>query len=307
MKQVLLAPNKMPTPKEHKEAGRFPLLASVKMDGRRCLIHKGQLLSRTMKRQPNLNLPKHLAGIIKHSKERGLTLDGELYAHNLPFGELESILKGHDTFIPSSIAFHCFDVLRTEDWGAPTMHFAVRASWTMLLPDLPNLVKVPHALIEDEVQLQQAYEAAIADGYEGLILRNPNGLYKHGRATVNEGIIFKMKAFETADAKVVGWKEQQKLKSDIERTTNEMGKLAKTYKEEDFEPANTMGALIVVDERGREFSLGWGRGWTHAMRQKLWRTRHNLLGQWVEFRYMVAGEKDVPRMPQLLRFREAKD
>lgn len=304
MDQVLLAPNKMPSLSEHE----YPMLASLKMDGRRCLVHKGRLYSRTMKDQPNLHLPAHLAKLLEVSKKVGLTFDGELYSHDIPFDQLERTFKSHDAAIHPTIAFHCFDMMRSDQWGhcLDTFEERYRALSTVLAVTIPNVVRVKQKRIDVAAEAEATYQTAIAAGYEGLILRTAHGLYKHGRATVNENIIFKVKAFETSDAKVIGYEEQVRLKAGIERETNEMGRTARTYKQDDYEPAGTMGALRVVDERGRTFNLGWGRGWTHLKRAELWRNRQSLLTQWVEFRYMVAGEKDLPRMPQLLRFREAK-
>lgn len=303
MEQVLLAPNQMPGFDEH----RYPLFASLKLDGRRCLVQGGQLFSRTMKGQPNLHLPDHLKQLLKLSKAERLSFDGELYSHDIPFGELESTFKSLDAPVHPSIRFHCFDALPTASWGDCGLPFSARKQIVYdYLTGCENVVVVKQAEIGNAHQCRFAYESAIEAGYEGLILRTAGGRYKHGRATLKEGIIFKMKAFETADAVVIGFEEQVRLKAGVVRGVNELGRTAKTYRAEDHEPAGTMGALRVRDEAGREFNMGWGRGWTHLKRANLWARRAKLVGQWVEFRYMVAGEKDLPRMPQLLRFREAK-
>lgn len=307
MKQVLLAPNKMLTAKQMAEQGWFPCLASYKLDGRRCLLTGDRLLTRTMKPQPNLRLSQHLRKAMSVARTHRLYFDGELYAHTVPFGQLESIFKSRDAFIPPNIMFFVFDCVPADEWGECRRPYSERLQFLECLKDVPNVeVLRQHSLMSSEDVIKE-YESALSLGYEGLILRRGEGLYKHGRATLNERNILKMKQFETADAVVIGFTEQKRLRADVVRRENEMGRTAKTYRQEDYEPAGTMGALRVRDEQGREFDLGWGRGWTARDRADLWTNREKLIGEWVEYRFMVAGEKDLPRMPQLIRFRETKE
>ena len=46
------------------------------------------------------------------------------------------------------------------------------------------------------------------DGYEGLMLRAPDGPYKFGRSTVKENTLLKVKNFLDDEAEVIGFKEQ---------------------------------------------------------------------------------------------------
>jgi DNA ligase-1 len=288
------------------------MLASLKLDGRRCLVKKGQLFSRTMKPQPNRNLPAHLKELLKASVELNLAIDGELFSPDLTFSELEGTFKREDGDIHPSIQLYAFDMMLASSWGQP--HKAggfldrnnnLRAFIERVKP--ANVTYLKQRMVSKASEVQALYEGALSSGYEGLILRDPNALYKHGRATVKEGIIFKMKPFDTLDAVVIGYEQQRQLKDGIERATNELGRTARTFKQEDYTVTDNLGALQVRDEKGREFSIGWGRGWTMAKRKELWDRRTTLVGQWVEVRFMVVGEKDLPRMPQLIRFREAKE
>lgn len=313
MKQVLLAPSEMPTPEEHQAAGRFPLLASHKLDGNRCLIYKGKLLSRTMKPQPNENLPGYLAGICEYSKKFAWVFDGELYSHERPFSELQSILRSKDKPIPGDVNYHCFDGFPEPSWddisgfGFEDRLEELKQRWTYSPITWANFQFVPEFKVSNVLILNTLYESSIREGYEGLILRDPSGMYRHGRATVKQGIIFKMKAFDTLDAVVVGYEQQVEVNGTAVRATNEMGRTARTHKAGDHHPVNCMGSLQVRDEKGRAFSIGWGKGWDYAKRTELWNQRDSLVGRWVEVRHMVAGEKDLPRMPQLVRFRDDKE
>lgn len=314
MKQVLLAPSEIIKPADH--ADRLPLLASLKMDGNRMLVHRGRCYTRSMKEQPNKNIRAWIKQLTTYSALKGVAYDGELYCHDIPFNELQEIVRSHDAPIPEGVQFCIFDRLTDSEWERPetSRPFARRIEW--IATDFDQIDpehgparcrEVKQVEVQQVHHIEERYESALRAGYEGLILRDPMGRYRHGRATVRQGIIFKLKPFDTLDAKVIGYEQQQKVKDGIERKTNEMGRTARTHKAEDHELVECLGALRVRDERGREFSVGWGRGWDYAKRTDLWARRATLVGQWVEVRFMAVGEKDLPRMPQLVRFRDQKE
>ena len=58
-------------------------------------------------------------------------------------------------------------------------------------------------------------------GGEGLILRNPDGMYKYGRSTPKEQLSIKLKFFEQDEFEVVGFEER--YTNTNEATTNELG------------------------------------------------------------------------------------
>jgi ATP-dependent DNA ligase len=310
-KQVLLAPNELISPEDHWAAKRFPLWASVKYDGHRCLLHKGEFLTRSMKAHPNLGLAHHLKEIAQWSDELGATFDGELYSHARPFNELQSILRSTEKEIPDDVVFHVFDYMPSNEWGSCKRPFedryAILGSIFKDHAEFQHVNQVEQFLVETPKDLTVAYERALKGGFEGLMLRNPFARYKHGRATVKENIIYKLKPFDTLDAKVIEVVQQQRVKDGIRRKLNELGRTARTFKAEDHELVDCAGALVVQDEKGRQFNVGWGRGWDYVKREELWRDRASLVGRWVEVRYMVVGEHELPRMPQLVRFRDDKE
>ena len=58
-------------------------------------------------------------------------------------------------------------------------------------------------------------------GYEGVILRDPNAKYKHGRSTVKEGGLIKVKRFSDSEARILAMEEQ--MKNNNEKKVNELG------------------------------------------------------------------------------------
>lgn len=300
---VMLAPSELLPP----EKLRYPLLASAKLDGNRCLIRPDGLFTRNMKPQPSAHLHERLAPMIDACAITGISLDGELWSPDMPFNELQSFIRAKDKPLPESIQFYCFDAII---WGyahSDEFHERLRTARDMA-ECFPGIARyVEHARVNEPDDVRSLYASMMEMGYEGLILRDPCGHYKYGRATVNEALMFKAKPFETLDAQVIGWEEMLQMREGVERERNELGRMKRTTKAEDREGGTgIMGALIVRDEQGREFSAGWGRGWTQERRRQLWADREKITGKWVEIRYFAHGEKDFPRMPQILRFREEK-
>lgn len=310
-KSVLLAPSKLPNPEDL----TYPLYASVKYDGLRMLMRgvragtKDQLLTRSMKGQPHQGLPGHMRDLLDFSVEKGLVLDGELYSDELDFSTLSGLLRSSDGPIPDHVHFHVFDILTLDQWETGrTPPFVERLQYLegLQLHRFAHTRTVKQEVVSSAADVRLMYEEALEAGFEGVMLRSPSGRYKQGRATEKEGIIFKQKPFDTIDAVVIGYEQQRAIRDDIDRGVNELGRTKRTHKAEHFGLADNLGNLLLRDEKGREFSCGWGRGWTHAKRKELWDDREALVGRWVEVRCMGVGEKDLPRMPQLVRFRDDK-
>ena len=304
-KSVLLAPSKLPKPEDL----QYPMLASLKFDGLRMLVRPGDMLTRSMKPQPNLNLRSHLGELMQFLLSNRLVLDGELYSDEIDFSELSGLLRSTDQPIPDHVHFHVFDVLTVDEWERGEMPgFFDRVSFLnqLKLDRFPRVRTVEQRRVACADDVRAMYAEALEAGFEGVMLRSMRGKYKQGRATEKENIIFKQKPFDNHDAVVIGFEQQRAIRDDIERGVNELGRTKRTHRAEHFGLADNIGNLRLRDEKGREFNCGWGRGWTHAKRKELWDKKDSLLGRWVEFRCMGVGEKDLPRMPQLVRFRDDK-
>src|SRR5690606_29401538 len=75
------------------------------------------------------------------------------------------------------------------------------------------------------------YEALmIQEGYEGVILRRPDALYKYGRSTLKEGALLKLKQFE--DIEVTVFQIVEAGRNDNEATTDELGHTKRSHSKE---------------------------------------------------------------------------
>lgn len=268
----------------------FPKLASIKLDGIRCLIIDGQAVTRSLKPIPN----EHIRQALSRPEFNGL--DGEILCADPTdpdcYRKTNSAVMGR-AGAPEFI-FYVFDRhdLSHHEFHTRLMH-VVKA-------DLPDFIKVlPHSHIGDAAGLETFEAAAVDAGHEGIMLRCPNGVYKQGRSTAKEQILLKVKRFADSEAEVLGVQEEMantnEAKKDAlghtERSSHAAGKVGK----------GSMGALLVRDcTTGVEFSIG--SGFTRADREAEWK-----VGDIVKYKSFTVGVFQKPRFPIFLGRRSAED
>ena len=153
-------------------------------------------------------------------------------------------------------------------------------------------------------QLQDYESDCLAIGYEGVILRDPGAMYKHGRSTAKEGGLLKVKRFEDSEATILGMEEQ--MKNNNEKKVNELGRSQRSSHKENKVPMGTMGALVCKDNHtGIQFNIG--TGFDDATRNQLWKYKDGLIGQAIKYKSFKIGVKDAPRHPVYLGMRDDDD
>jgi DNA ligase-1 len=275
---------------------RYPLLLSPKYDGIRAVVLGGKLLSRTLKPIPNAyiqerfrNAPISLEG-----------LDGELIVgspteKNCFQATTSGVMKrtGEPDF-----TFYVFD--RIAD-GPYRQRFLVEtAMWA-----LPAwVIIVPQISVQSFIQLAKARAHFLNLGYEGVMLRDPEGPYKYGRSTAKEGWLLKDKPFEDDEGTIVDFEEKEH--NDNAATKDALGHTKRSSAKAGKRPANTLGTLILS-------SAGWpspvrvGTGFDDALRQDIWLHKAKYKGRTVKYRYQAVGTKDKPRIASFIGFRDKRD
>lgn len=280
----------------------YPLLLSAKLDGVRCLIINGVAMSRSLKPIPN----KHVQYLFGRQMFNGL--DGELIigdpAAQDVFNKTSSGVMSQDG--EPEVTFNVFDDFRT----APGTIFEERLA-SVAERTVPkarhdsNLVMVSHNIVHHENHLLAREEAYLAAGYEGVMLRHLDGMYKFGRSTLREAWLMKLKRFADGEAIVTGFTEL--MHNANEATTNELGRTKRSGHKANLVGRGVLGALKVRDmETGIEFELG--TGFTSDDRIRLWVWKDNeLMGKIVKYKHQLTGVKDKPRFPVFLGFRDRSD
>lgn len=276
---------------------RFPVLASPKIDGIRAVVVDGVVMSRNMKPIPN----RYVQRVFGHPMYEGW--DGELVVGQ---ANAPDVFRTTTSGVMSAegqplVMFHVFDLLGME---AP---FHVR------LENLKTLSRqrpkgystiVPHTRITTEKGLRSYQEEMLRLGYEGTMIRDPNGPYKFGRSTAKEGYLLKLKNFEDSEAVVIGFECQYHNANEAKR--NGAGKLERSTKKSGKVALDRLGTLAVRDiHTGVEFDLG--TGFTDAERDRLWEEQDSLFGRIVKYRYFPTGSKERPRFPTFVGFRDRRD
>lgn len=272
---------------ESAESLTYPLLASPKLDGIRCIILGGKALTRSLKEVPN----RHVQNILGNSNLEGL--DGELLVGNAmdnnAWNYTTSGIMSRDG--TPDFKFHVFDDFmcgKTKEF-----HERLTALQHRFL-DHPYIEIVPHDYISNPQELDEYENMRVLQGYEGVMLRDPSGLYKYGRSTLKEGILLKMKRFMDSEAIVQGFVEQ--LHNSNEATINALGHTERSSHKAGMVGKGTLGALIVRSEAFKnQFQIG--SGFTAAQRQEIWDSQDKYLFSQLRFKYQPAGVLDAPRFP----------
>lgn len=265
----------------------YPVLASPKLDGIRCLRPIGmEPVTRSMKSIPN----KHIAKLLSEHLTEGF--DGEIIAGT--FNETQSAVmsvKGEPNF-----EFHVFDCIGI-------MPFYQRLVKVNQFKSLQSWIKeVKHILISSSKELEEYEEKCLEQGYEGVMIRSYEGPYKFGRSTIKEGYLLKLKRFAEDEGAVIGFEEL--MHNGNEATKDAFGRTKRSSHKENKIGKDTLGKLIL-EFNGHTF--GVGTGFTAKQREAFWVKREELIGKQVTFKHQKSGGKDAPRFPVFKCFRKDKD
>lgn len=274
---------------------RFPLLASPKIDGIRATVRNGVVFARSNDPIRNRLVQERFKHLEHFDGELAL---GDPTAHDLcrrTAGTTNSIEKPID-----GLTFHVFDHVADL-----TLPFWKRAPEQHLRKKAEDVVIVPQLQIDTLDQLLIVEDEYLDQGYEGLILRDPNAPYKTGRSTANEQYLLKLKRFVDGEFKIVGFEEE--MKNNNVATTNALGRTKRSSHKENKVGKGTLGALILEWAPGVTFRCG--SGFSDAEADRLWKLAQGgkLVGQWATIKYFAKGMKDVPRHPVYKLIRPKSD
>src|SRR5271166_4226814 len=283
----------------------WPRLVSRKLDGIRATVQGGLLKSRTLKNIPNAAIQAMFKGLPDG-------LDGELIygAPNAPdvFNKTTSAVMGNRASnweMAKQTKYYLFDYYS----GFPFVdrYKALKCVVHDELdshPDLP-IVLVEHFLVTDLAEVLRYEEKwVVGEGYEGVMLRSLEGLYKEGRSTFNESYLLKIKRFSDGEAEVIGSYEM--MHNDNMAETNELGRTKRSTAQENLRAAGVLGGFNVRDvETGVEFSVG--SGFDAQQKAEYWKGRESMPGRIIKYKSLPVGAKDKPRHPIFLGFRSKED
>lgn len=232
---------------------------SEKLDGVRAMWDGKQLISRNGN---PFNPPKWFTKNFPPFK-----IDGELWLGRKRFNETVSIVRSFRDKGWQSIKFMLFDIAEPR-----AGLFEERQKILELLSKQmanPYVFMVPQTKCPNRNFFNKVLDVAILNGAEGLMLRKPGSAYEAKRSST----LLKVKRMIDAEATVVGYQAGT-------------GKFT-----------NMMGALLCIDERGRQFKIGTGFSDEE-------RSNPPAIGSKITYRYQELTKDGAARFPSFIAIRD---
>jgi DNA ligase-1 len=273
----------------------FPVLATPKLDGIRCLMINGKAVSRKFKPIPNDYIRQTLEMTCN-----SMQLDGEIMIEGLSFNNLSGDVRRKDGR-PTTFYYAVFDLVSDNHLTQTYANRMENLKATLLAPVCRKILPV---LIANAKELQAYEVACLEKRYEGIMVRSPNSPYKCGRSTENEGYLLKIKRFEDAEAVVIGFNEM--MHNDNVATRDAFGRTERSSHQENLRGAGVLGNLECKAKGwSKEFEIG--TGFDAKTRLNLWANRTKLIGNLVKFKHQPSGAGERPRFPTFIGFRDKWD
>lgn len=256
---------------------KFPCIVQPKYDGVRCLMieRDGKVLLLSRKGKP-YNIPHLIKWGEAHKKF--LPLDGELYNHgDLTFQEIVSAVKRQSEITPK-IKYVVYDRpiagIPNDERLACLHEDFVKISNEFRFEDIKPFVYLSDDnIVYDEETLFAQHDKYVMEGYEGLIIRNEDGLYEFGFRSNN---LIKLKKFEDTEFEIVNV---------VEATGRDAGT-----------------AIFVCKCEGGEFNVK-PQG-SRELRAQYFNDARNLIGKMVTVQYQGLSDDGIPRFPSAISVRD---
>lgn len=254
-----------------------PFYAQPKLDGVRCLAyfdHQGRVTLSSSSDIEQISVP-HVITQLEKLRLSDLALDGELYIHGVPFQQINSIVSRKQNMHPNyhRISYHIFDYVNC------VLPQHKRFKTTDILKEhiralgLNSLRVVPYEYVENTDEIFETCGRYIDEGYEGIIVRNPAGLYEVKRSSH----IMKYKPRKGDSYLIYGFREE----------CDQYGN-----------PKARLGALLVRKD-GIDFAVGSGPALDASGRDTMWLNRQELIGKYANIKYQEKTESGKCRFPIL--------
>ena len=265
----------------------LPAIAQPKLDGVRCLaqvLPNGDVSLVSRNNKPFPEMPGIRAAIKAVGLPEGTILDGELYSTTLGSTPAENFqkvvgltrrakLKPQDVIDSKQVSLNIFDLIHSDDDAMPFVNRWKLANSYAKKDKSGRLTMVPNFLVKSKQDIDNLLAQNLADGYEGVMIRDPKSPYQGRRSYYLQ----KYKKFDDEEFEVVGFQEGQ---------------------------GNDVGTVIWVCKTpaGKTFTtrpMG-----TRAEKKLMFQNAQDYIGEMltVKFQdYTVAG---IPRFPVGVTFRD---
>lgn len=252
---------------------KFPCLCQPKYDGVRCTISQDEEGIHIISRKGKPYKIPHLEKWANENRHL-LPLDGELYNHKeLTFQEIVSAVKRLSD-ITSKIKYVVYD--------RPIENVNNGDRWSQLDTDFAGIKDAPAYLSSwtmcfNMKDIWDYHKECTDEGYEGIIIRNIDGLYEFGFRSNN---LIKLKTFDDSEFEIIDV---------VEATGRDAG----------------TSVMVLRTSDGNEFNAK-PQG-SRELRAEYLKNRKNIIGKWATVQYQGLSDDGVPRFPSLITIRDYED
>lgn len=262
---------------------RYPVIASLKMDGVRALMTEKGLVSRRLKLIPNDQLRSQAREYLK------LGDDMELWSPLLPYNDIQSI------------------VMSEKHENSLMINFLLIDNFSFCLPYSKRLEMLKGRSNEPEIhwcfsatELFEKERLFIDNLGEGICFRIPDSPYKNGRSTLKEQYLVKLCRSVTDECTIIGFGEA--LENQNTKELDSLGLTKRASFNAYFIGKDTLGFIKVQNKNGLEFSIG--TGFDNKLRKQIWDNKDEYMGKQLTYKSKAHGIKNKPRCPSFVGFRE---
>lgn len=251
---------------------KFPCMVQPKLDGVRCIIYKdNECIHLRSRRGKDLEIP-HIKKFLSEHEDL-LPLDGELYNHgDLSFQGIISAVKKLSTKTDKiSLVVYDKPVENVSNYDR---------QFKLLKRDKKKVgkndpIKFLETIIAKNLEeIYQYHDKCVKEGYEGVIIRNYDGLYEMGYRSHN---LIKYKKF---------YDEEFPILDVVEATGRDKGTAIFILKAKNGEPFNAR-------PQGSK-----------QLRASYLRNRKSLIGKLCTVKYQELSDYGIPRFPSAIAVRD---
>jgi DNA ligase-1 len=265
---------------DHKHKLIFPVWSQPKLDGIRCISKADGLWSR---KGEHISTVPHIEEIVVEICEKHqIVFDGELYNHILrdDFNEISSLVRRqkadakHAAKVRDVVQYHIYDLVD------PGMSFIERQNKLQNIQELHDweeIVIVPTLMARTASQLDEDYELALENGYEGQMVRQDKP-YEYKRTAS----LLKRKEFQDEEFEIIAMVEGKGNRSGM------------------------VGAIVFETPEGERFQAALMG--TNDFRRRIWleHQRNPFTGVEATVKYFRKTPGGIPRFPVVKSIDENK-
>lgn len=306
---------------------KFPVVAMPKIDGVRGLNLTGDITGRSLKPFKNNFIAECFSNEALLGVDGELALgdwtDARLCSNTTGFVNRKTAKEGKPTR-SNDLVWWAFDYIGPATVHLPYIERLEALTVAHQVGDwrkLFNVSLVPWKLVHSLEELLAFEDECLDAGFEGVIVRDPQGLHKSGRATVRGGTYLRIKRFIDFEGVIENLTEAKENQN--EAKVNELGRTERSTHQENMVPKGMVGMIQmraladvvhngkVLIAKGQLVDVGPGN-MLHDQRVKAWedfvnKTEDSLVGQIGKGKFFGHGQKDKPRFPTFIGVRSDED